>query len=450
MKSLTNKTLLLLFSGGVFVAFVSAICVFLFGQHAGSEKASADLEGYANLVFSREVQRFEGVEQTLQQATFSLQNTAKTLVNDAPLTLQEATLFDLLFPLKADGTRRSHDQLFSGLLLPSGQFVSGIAAFIPGGETMAPARKKALLAAFQAMVATAGRADQELGNLFFVSSDADVLAYSPQDEKALMVYQRYAARDFDVFQSRFMTRPAMLSNKQSLSCSDLLRFSNDNLAVTCQVQTPFGNGQLGSFGMTLLSRRVYGDVFDHALRAIDVFLTSKSGVFLTSPAAAMDQRIEVVGEPLSAFDHASVNWLSNPAESQDSMLNTGWPAATEPSFFTTTRTLPAPAFKMVFTYPRALVLEEAFHQAASIFAAGIALTVCVCAIASIALRMSVSAPLKKLSQQADALARALKTRNQSAPDVALPSDRADEVGALARSFEALAETAIAGRDVQNK
>ncbi|MEO0412977.1 MAG: histidine kinase dimerization/phospho-acceptor domain-containing protein [Pseudomonadota bacterium] len=453
MRSLTTRTLLLLLFGGLVASFLSAFLIFVVSETKGQDKAIRGLEGYADLISKREEERFEQIGAALSDARQNLERAAPEFVREAPLTQADAALFDRLFPAAGDGTRRSSDAVFDGMMLPSGQYLAGFAAFIPGGNALSNQRKRVLLAAFRAIRANTSRIRQGLGNMVFVSGEGDIIAYGPGYQQALMVYRRYAKSDFDIFQSGYIRRPdAAPDGLGKLTCSELLRFSSrgaaSNLAISCQTSVALQNGIVGAFGATVVTKDVFGQVYDHAVRAIDVFLVSGDGTFITAPQTALQQKLNVVGEPVDAFLDPSTSWLL-PNRDKTAPVNSAATARdAEQPYFTASRRLDTPGWTLAFTYPVSAPRLEALGQAGRLLGSGILVTLFACLLTSVALRLGVSAPLNSLAAQADTLASSLRRYDGKAPRFDLPTQRKDEVGALSRSFEVLARSAMAEKKIQ--
>lgn len=451
MQSLTTRTLLLLLFGGLLASFVCAFCLFLVSDKNGKDKARESLEGYADLIAGREAERFEQIGAALRDATENLERAAPEFITEAALSPVDAALFDRLFPAAKDGTRRSSDSLFDGMTLPSGQYVNGFAAFIPGSDALTAQRKRLLLSAFRAMQANTSRIRQSLGNMVFVSGQGDIIAYGPGYEKALMVYRRYAKSNFDIFESGYIKRPGAPG---ALSCSDLLRFSargaSSSIAISCQMSAAMPNDVSGAFGVTLVTDDVFGQTYDHAVRSIDVFLVSSDGAFITAPQTARRQRLDIIGEPVEALADASAAWLVPVVENTaPSALQAATIDASE-TYFTVYRPLETPGWILAAIYPVSAVRVEALEQAGRLFGGGVLVTLFACLLTSMALRLGVSSPLKALAVQTDMLASTLQRYDGTAPQFDLPTQRRDEVGALARSFEVLARSAMAAQKIQQE
>lgn len=454
MQSLANKTLILLCIGGWIAAAVVAIFVFLLSQRQGEQRAKADVAGYADLVSQREAERFAVFGGILAKVANTMaMGLSKVPNKDLDAHFDEAQ-FDALFPPFGDGTRRSSSVLFDGVMLASGLYVSGFAAFMPDERAMTQARKATLWSAFQAMTAHVSLTDRNVKNLFFVSPHGDILAYGPTYPEAMMVYRKYAPGDFGVFDGSYIQRPSDLAQSSpTMTCSNLLGFAQRSTAqspaITCQVPVSVGEGVQGSFGITLITKEIFGTSYDHALRLIDVFLLAQDGTFITAPTAALQSSLDVVGQGINSFDDPVANWRLD--QKFAGRLLTSPKAVLSPSgnHFIATRVLAPTRWTMVFAYPTNTVWLDALNQAGRVFVAGVALTLFVCLLTMVALRHAVSKPLSTLSRQADALAKALGRDSVSMPSFELPTQRLDEIGALSRSFETLADTALKSRNVQN-
>jgi hypothetical protein len=106
--------------------------------------------------------------------------------------------FDRLFPVIADGTRRSVPGLFEGMTLPDGDHVYGVGAFMGKGDEMDEDQKRLYLAAFHAVRSVGEAFLDQFESLYFFTPDRRVVIFGPHREDRLMFYRVEAPADFDL------------------------------------------------------------------------------------------------------------------------------------------------------------------------------------------------------------------------------------------------------------
>ncbi|HEY0052304.1 MAG TPA: hybrid sensor histidine kinase/response regulator, partial [Caulobacteraceae bacterium] len=131
--------------------------------------------------------------------------------------------FARLFPVRADGTRRSPANMFDGVSDGKGGYVHGFGAFMANGAAMT-ASDRALMMAAARVVYASGQADiEKFDNFYFFTPDDRMVIFAPRRPDRLMYYRQNAPASFS-FRGEDMVRlmtPA--TNPQRLFRCDKLR-----------------------------------------------------------------------------------------------------------------------------------------------------------------------------------------------------------------------------------
>ncbi|MGD1956132.1 MAG: histidine kinase dimerization/phospho-acceptor domain-containing protein [Sphingomonadales bacterium] len=450
MRSLTNKTLVLLCSGGLGAALLCAVAVFFISNHDERQQSLGSVVRYAELIASREATRLQRVENEIEKTHQQFLTSANAFASDAPLSAADNEVFELLFPIAPDGTRRSIDALFDGMVLPNGDYVYGFSAYIRDGSGITNQRKRMLLSAFHTMKKQASGADDAIDNLFYATNTTEILAFAPFFPEAMLFYRRYAPPGINVMERGFVfpLRGSFLENR-AVACGDLFRIgqgrANGYPSITCQIPFYTNGEPTGVIGKVLTPSALYGSQYRHAVPEFDVFLLSRNDIYLTKPQQALTEQVNVIGQPSTVMEALSANWLDRvleaPGKTPDSLVSN------DGRIFGVVRTLPVTGWKVVAGYSSADAIFEAFEAASRVLFAGGLMTVIVALLVSLSLRHGVSRPLNALSAQsrrvADALSKDADIVNAMTD---LPTHRKDEIGALSRNFEALGNTALEARN----
>lgn len=445
--SITNNTLLLI--GGVCgaVLLLATIGVFTVSLHQKKEEVFAQINTYGDIIAKRENNRFNALETV--QNDINLQLHAVLAASDATAPLSDANeaLFNQLFPLLDDGTRRSIIGLYRGIVLPSSGYVDGIAAYIRDGATITNDRKRAFLAAFYIVANSGKRLDKSIDSLFYTSQDTDIIVYTPNRPQKVAFYRTYASNALEV-----KKRPIFLSigpeknPGRNMICIDELQRLNvpvrDRNLSTCHIPIYRNNAFMGVFGSVLELAQVYGEKYDHAAAEIDVALINKQGNAIVAPEFLRQAGFEAQFKPLASFGVELSTWLdtvlSQAANDNLSILQED----PDQRFLIASKTIDIPDWQMVLLYPGDKVIEYAKDKAVTVLISGTIGLLLLCIILALALRIGIGMPLEVFIAETRRLRKSISEGDLDRPAKALPTDRSDEIGSLARSFDEMAEQII--------
>ena len=195
--------------------------------------------------------RFERVEAAHRAARQSLERRLPLLEDDR----QVEARFDTLFPIRADGTRRSIDPLFGGYGDEEGDYHYGVAAYFNPQEPADTDRQRLLLSAYH-VVDRAGEALQgQIDNIYFFTPTNELVISAANRPDQLMFYRRDASPDFDLTRAAFADLVSPQNNPDGdFVCGELTRliYVRDREVLTSGCFSPvWQDGQyLGTFGTT--------------------------------------------------------------------------------------------------------------------------------------------------------------------------------------------------------
>lgn len=179
----------------------------------------------------------------------------------AALGPEDDRLFEQLFPLSADGVRRSRDGLFDGMDVPGLGPVNGFAAFIAGGDRLTPADRRQLMAAFLSIRLLGEGIRPELNSLYFYTPHDQLLIFAPDRPDRLDFYRHKAPASFSFQKEEFadIVRPER-NPARTVRCTSLQRIVYDRTGRTwttgCMTPVDLGGRHVGSFGISLLLDRL--------------------------------------------------------------------------------------------------------------------------------------------------------------------------------------------------
>ncbi|MFC2924769.1 MULTISPECIES: hypothetical protein [Hyphobacterium] len=118
-------------------------------------------------------------------------------------------IFDRIYPLREDGTRRSAPEFFDGFRTEGGAFVEGMGAFIQRGNDISQDEKRILIAAFQTVHEFGAGMRGRVDNFYFFTPGNSLVIYAPTRDDRLEFYRETAPADFDIQALQFaaMMRP---------------------------------------------------------------------------------------------------------------------------------------------------------------------------------------------------------------------------------------------------
>lgn len=404
----------------------------------------AGLDRYATLLAQRESVKFKDLQKIQIASNKRLDVVLSSLDVSQPLSPKNAALFDYLFPLRADGTRRSIPGLYDGMVLEDGDYVDGIVAYIRDGATISNARKHAFLSAFH-IVQEKGRAtDQAVKNFFYNSPQTDLIIYLPNHPNEAEFYRDRAPNTLDIVPIEPFAKIMPARNpKQETVCVNRLQVkrASPKSQNTTTCQTPFYHDDefVGAFGSTLVLSRLHSKIFDHAVPTFDVALVSEDNIFIAAPKFLIDANWDAQFQQMDLFDEPVLGSVAAALGSAEKQVND---PALDPDYLLAAKDIDLPGWTMVVFYSKSYIAAQAWTSAKTVFFSGMIALLVLCLILSMALRLSVGGPLDRLIAAVSDFESMTQSQKRDAGQLNLPVERKDEIGVLARSFEAMTNSVL--------
>ena len=170
---------------------------------------------------------------------------------------QASRAFDRLFPMQADGTRRSVDLLFDGGRGPDGVDVSGIGSFIANGAVLTRDEKVELYAAYLVLRDMGPIVQARLDNIYFFTSANRMVMFAPNREDRLEYYRHRAPASFAFQHEEFAVISSMAANPGALTrCTGLRSLMSDpsgvRLSSACTTPMDLAGRRVGVWGSSIV------------------------------------------------------------------------------------------------------------------------------------------------------------------------------------------------------
>lgn len=405
--------------------------------------ALAKLDSYNRQTVAEQEKRLQHIVSAHQHASELFQG---ELSHKLPRARVEAEL-NRLFPRRADGTRRSADELFNGGTTALG-YVRGIGGFIGHEPSIDQARR--LIAATRVVQTLGEGLRPELKSMSYFEPNDSLIMFAP-DRPDKLLYYRHDAPASMSFKGREFLEVTMPANNpmRVTRCTSLQPILYDTTGRTwttgCMTPVTLSGRFVGGWGSSILLDDLLAASRFDGLPETDVILVSREGRLIRHPrftqqdSAATQRYLDLTraAQPDLRKLWLFLNRLQTPAylgpipelASYGSVRRipiSGWYVVTLQSEHTVTAAARSALLRVLVTALVCLTL-----QAALLF---------------FVLRRNVSLPLRQLIADARQLTNRVsgKLERQSAP-------RGNEVSQLAGSFEHMAGKVLwAHRELQGR
>ncbi len=344
-----------------------------------------------------------------------------------------ASTFDQMFPLHADGTRRTTDAAFEGREGGAGRLIYGMGGFISPNSVQSDADRRVLISAFD-VVANFGQAARGAYNNFYFYNDRNQLVmFGPDRPDHLMFYRRDAKPNLNFAKEELvqMIEPAANTTGRT-RCTKLQRLIQDkkgDRAATGCVTPVYLNGRLlGAFGssvdLTSYLSLAVGDTLPKAKSLIvrsDGSLIAYPG--FSKPGIAAEATVDGYERQLKLKEVAA-----RVAADQKPF---GVVASPDHKHLVAYGRLNGPDWYLLITYPADAIASSAARSASWILLLGLIFSVTQVVGAVWLARRAIVTPLQRLALSCDADARRVGQR-----EVATLEGRKDEIGVLASALRA--------------
>jgi signal transduction histidine kinase/ActR/RegA family two-component response regulator len=282
-KPLARKLLAIVVLLSIVVTGLASAATFAFVQRSSMERQVANLQVYVQERAAAEDRLFSDLVKVHADATDALMRRIER-VKGPGLDAR----FDELFPLQADGTRRSAPSLFDGRLGPDGGYTYGMGAFIANGRDVTRDEKAFFVATLQvaAMVGEAQRSRYD--NFYMFTTDNRMVMFGPDRDDRLEFYRRDAPATF-AFQHEEMAQIMQPGSNPGrvMRCTKLRKLLSDptGKALTTGCMSPIDlNGRhVASWGTTIPLDSYLMEAVADAIPGGENVIVSGDGQLIAAP-----------------------------------------------------------------------------------------------------------------------------------------------------------------------
>jgi signal transduction histidine kinase/ActR/RegA family two-component response regulator len=340
-----------------------------------------------------------------------------------------ARLADIYFPLQADGTRRSRDRYFDGVV-DDGDYTYGMGALLVSGKTISPDEMRTLVAAFR-LVSDFGQAARRDYDTFyfFTPNPTRLVMYGPDRPDHLTYYRHDAPADFSIAKEEMaqLTLP-QFDPSRATRCTNLQRLVQDTvgrrLSTACLTPAYVNGRYVGAFGSSMeLTHFFMTALKDTPSDASPLIVTSKGELIaypgFTDQSHSPEKTLAEYEKKFALTDAvtraAKTGRDHGVIESRDGRQIVAFGRLSGPNWY------------LLLVYPKAKVVASALSSASWVLLIG-GLASLVQALAVVLLaRNSIVRPVERL-------AASCEPGDAARPDVSDVERRKDEIGVLATSL----------------
>ena len=250
-KPLARKLLVIVVVLSIVVTGLASAATFAFVQRSSMERQVASLQIYVQERTAAEDRLFSDLVKVHGDATEALMRRIDR-VKGPGLDAR----FDQLFPMKADGTRRSAPALFDGRSLGDGGYIYGMGAFIADGARVSDAEKAFLVATLQVAAMVGEAQHSRYDNFYMFTTDNRMVMFGPDRDDRLSYYRQGAPADFS-FQHEEMAQIMLPRNNPGrvMRCTRLRKLLSDPtgkaLTTACMTPIDIDGRHVGAWGTTI-------------------------------------------------------------------------------------------------------------------------------------------------------------------------------------------------------
>ncbi|MGC1301308.1 MAG: ATP-binding protein [Caulobacteraceae bacterium] len=346
--------------------------------------------------------------------------------------------FDKLFPLQADGTRRSTASSFDGRFGIHGRLVYGMGAFLAPGSVHTIDEKRALISAFDVVSNFGQAARGDYDNFYFFTPRNQVILFAPNRPDRLMFYRRDAKADLDFSKEEMvrLVRPSIDPGGQT-RCTKLQRLiqdgRGDRVAAGCMTPILLEGRLLGAFGSSINLTSYLASVVSDTLPGAKSIIVRADGALIaypgfSKPGVASEQtvaqyerqlKLKVVAETV-ARQHKPFGVVASPDHKQ--IIAYGL--------------LKGPNWILLLSYPAAAIASSAARSASWILLLGLMFSAIQTAGVVWLARRTIVHPLQRLALSCDP-----DEQRVGRSEAVELEGRGDEIGILASALRAERERA---------
>ncbi|GER00668.1 hybrid sensor histidine kinase/response regulator [Iodidimonas gelatinilytica] len=435
--SLANKAIFPTILTVALVIFAMSIAVFVRVKLAFYAQAIDHLESYSSERTDREGALYSSLERLHLSASEAFRARLALLPQDPALI---DPLFDFYFPLQADGTRRSNEALYTGFMPAPAQKIYGVGAFLSQGEAFEEEEKRRFLVALD-VVRSFGEANLTLiDNFYFFTPRNDLIIFGPARDDKLLYYRKDAPPDFDFHNEEFVTNSLQSTNpERETRCTKLRRvlydLTGDTLTTGCQTPIDVDGDFFGAWGNSIFLNSLLSNALEDRLAKAHNFILTKEGDIVAHPAQGDPQSAQSLGAE-KTYDRADLyrQLVAVTPEKGGEVLDND-----DEDFLFSVSRINGPDWTFVIALPRAQIERPAQMAAWSVIITGLGAILVIGVIVFLLIRTRISQPLNAFALAVDRLGSGDFSASAVEAHDALPVDRQDEIGTLARRFKHMSE-----------
>ncbi|MDG2522687.1 response regulator [Caulobacter segnis] len=268
----------------ILVTGAATMATFAFVQKDVAARETARLEEYVAERVKSEDRLFSDLVLLHRAASLSLRRRMEKM----PQALIDAE-FEKLFPLQADGTRRTAPELFDG-----NAWSYGLGGFIADGANVSPEERRLLVSGLQ-VVSHTGEAELERYDNFYMFTPETnrFIVFGPHRDDRLIYYRRDAPPTLD-FRGEEMVELTLPRNnpERGMRCTKLRKLISDptGQALTSACMTPIdvGGKHVASWGTTITLDSYLLRAAQDALPGGTNMIASADGELISYPGMSRD------------------------------------------------------------------------------------------------------------------------------------------------------------------
>jgi len=282
-KPLARKLLGIVVVLSIVVTGVATAATFAFVQKASMQRQIRNLQLYVNERTETEDRLFSDLVKVHADANDALARRLEQL-QGKDLSAE----FDHLFPMKADGTRRSAPELFDGHVHGRTDYMFGMGAFLADGAAFTRDQKALYIAVTQvtAMVGEAQRSRYD--NFYMFSTDNRMVMFGPNRDDKLLYYREGAPANFDFRQEEMteITRPSA-NPTRVMRCTKLRKLLSDPtgkaLTTACMTPIDIDGRHVGAWGTTITLDSYLMQAVGESVQGGENMIVSADGELIAAP-----------------------------------------------------------------------------------------------------------------------------------------------------------------------
>ncbi|HEY3949655.1 ATP-binding protein [Phenylobacterium sp.] len=424
MKSLSRRFLISVGMMSLIMTVLGTVGAFVVFERELSNRQIGYLTDYVRERSSNVDREFTNLSTLHKAAGEELQQRMAKL-SDADVK----RLADDYFPAKGDGTRRSRDRYFDGVVR-DGDYIYGMGAFLSREREATPDQMRALVASFDLVAAFGPAARREYDNFYFFTADPTRLVmYGPDRPDHLTFYRHDAPADMSVAQEEMarLTAP-QFDPERATRCTNLQRLVQDavgkRLSTACLTPVYVKGRYVGAFGSSMELTHFFLSALKDTPSGASPLIATQKGELIAYPGFtdqghAPEKTLATYEKKFALTDlvarAAATGRDHGVIESKDGSQIVAFGRLSGPNWY------------LLLTYPKANVMASALGSASWVLLiGGVASLIQALAVVLLA-RSSIVRPVERLAASCAAGAGERQ-------DVADVEARKDEIGVLATSL----------------